>query len=69
MFLKLENTLLNTDKILLVEINRVYVKCGKEWYDEDEVKDAGIKVWLSEELFTIYENVSLDEFYKLLELK
>ena len=66
-FIRVEDTILNTNNIEAVYINYRIVKYGDEWYDEDEkVEDGVVVVMTNNPQPYVFTSISLGEFMGLL---
>ena len=66
-FIRVEDTILNTNNIEAVYINYRTVKYGDEWYDEDEKVEYGVMVVMTNNPQPyVFITVSLGEFMGLL---
>ena len=66
-FIRVEDTILNTNNIEAVYPNYRVVKYGDEWYDEDEkVEDGVVVVMTNNPQPYVFTTVSLGEFMRML---
>ena len=66
-FIRVEDTILNTNNIEAVYINYRTVKYGDEWYDEDEKVEYGVMVVMTNNPQPyVFTTVSLGEFMRML---
>lgn len=66
-FIRVGDTILNTNNIEAVYPNYLTVKYGDEWYDEDEkVEDGVVVVMTNNPQPYVFTSISLGEFMGLL---
>ena len=67
-FIRVEDTILNTNNIEAVYINYRVVNYGAEWYDKDEkVEDGVVVLMTNKEQPYVFTTVTLDKFMELVE--